>query len=52
MGQGASGLKPTRGDKNSDSTLEFEPGLKIFSPERKTPVREGTWFNNQYIKKN
>ena len=41
MGQGSSGIT-SKGDKSSDSTLEFEPGLKIFPPRRKKPVKEGT----------
>lgn len=39
MGQGQSGVPLTKGEK-TDSTLEFEPGLKIFPPERNKPVKE------------
>ena len=36
MGQGQSGI--VKGEKN-DSTLQFEPGLKKFPPEKNKPVK-------------
>lgn len=41
MGQGASGLVVGKGDKNSDTTLEFEPGHKQFTQSEKNRRSRG-----------